>query len=174
MTAPENAPAVPVRTDASLALWAIAILLETSVGAITTNIEILNTRTEGYLPRVLPQQGYHPKWRYWWWENEEMWRQTLGPKDERGNPVARALTPTEGERMRRDASRAKAMNSLRSAVQLGLWNYLMIPALVVFAYKLRRRTQQRAAKYAASTLLLVALVSAGLMFYRGYYTSLGW
>ena len=89
--------------------------------------------------------------------------------------MSRTLTPSEDEQMRRQMSQARAMNeSRRAIVNLGLWNYPPIPALIVFMCYSLRKTRTRMGRCAASGLLFLGVVFADLMFYRGYFTSLGW
>jgi hypothetical protein len=161
------------KDDVPIVRWVVAIALGACASAIAIHIEVLNVKAGGYLPRTLPKHG-NPKWRWQPWEREDVWRSMLGPKDEQGKPVTRPLTPAEEEKMQRDMAHANAMNELRGAVEVGLWNYLLVPALLGVACSLLGKSRQRMSRYAVWSLLSLGLVLGGLMLYRGYFTSLGY
>lgn len=154
--------------------WIIGITLAVCVSSTAIYIEALNAEAGGFLPRTLPKYG-NAKWRFCWWETEARWREILGPKDEQGKPVTRRLTNAEQEKMHKDIAHAKAMNQLRGAVEnLGLLNYLLVPALIGVAASLHGASLRSKGKNAALALIGIALVAGGLALYRGYFTSIGY
>ena len=174
MSDEQDLQATPPRGNVPVGRWIAAIALAVCASTITTYIEVLNTRADGFLPRTLPEHG-NPKWRARFYDTEARWRSILGPKDEQWEPVTRPLTSAEQDKMHEDIAHAKAMNDLRGAVEgLGLWNYLLVPALLGVALSLLPCSRRPIAKLSVLLLLGIGLTAGGVMFYRGYFTSIGY
>lgn len=153
----------------------VLLALTLCVAFVCARIEILNAAAGGLLPRREyrnsdPSQGL-VKWRWCPWTTEERWRLMIGPRDEEGRPVQRALTQEEEEQMRKDVRRAKANNALREFVGTsGLAQYILAPLLIILSIR-AILSGQRKLRLLAWPTMGIGLAAVSLMFYRGYLTS---
>lgn len=151
-------------------------LLALGVLGIAGTIEVLNSRAGGVLPRHEywnsdPTAGL-VKWRSSFVVNEKNWLRALGPRAADGTPVSRPLSPDEHARMEQDIRLAQSDNLLRAVISTaGLLQYLLVPALLT-ASLLSWRAKSNP-KWVA-TQFIITISAAFLMFYRGYFSSLGW
>lgn len=159
-------------------LW-VALLATALAIVITTaiRIEVLNAMIGGALPATeRHNDGHIAKWRVSPWTTEAGWRAMLGPRDERGKTVQRPLNEVEKAQMQRDIRDAQRRNKLRDIVSSwGLAQYFMVPfALLASAGLLGYPGIARWARMVGAGGLILAIGAGGLMFYRGYFSSLGW
>jgi len=162
------------RSARARAMILIGLLATTTFTA--ARIEILNASVGGILPRERPPDNLgSSKWRSAPWFNEEMWRRTIGPKDEQGRPVSRPLTESEQLKMKQDIEQALTWNRLRDVV--GSWGcaqYMLVPAAFLIALSLiGDKSLKRHLRLLGGAGLILSAAAATLMFYRAYFSSLG-
>jgi len=154
------------------------IALQTAV-----RIEVLCILSDMTLPRSPEVNEYTPKWRELPWTTPEQWHAMFGPKDAKGQPVTRPLTPAETERMTTGVYRAKQRNRLRDVVETwGLAQYGLVPILIGISLMVWKRAAKPAQDvHAVRVDQVMAIVGmsigvgcGGLMLYRGYFSSLGY
>lgn len=138
-------------------------------------IEIYNYRMGGYLPRQEPG-----KWRFHSAEAErkmmEMRLRTQAESD--GVP----FVLTEEQKRQLDEAEAKARpkatldNDFHDFVELwGLLQYLVAPLATLLGFGLLiERTATKRARKLGGLMFALALPCVILMFYRGYFSALGW
>lgn len=139
---------------------------------IAMRVEVLNYQAGTVMPRGPLDKG---KWREDIVTNELMWKQARGPRDDEGNPLPRALTPAEVDRMNSDIAKSRANNQLREWIRsAGLLQYLLLPALIFSVGSIAAciRSKRHAINWSAA--ILIALFAGGSLLYRGYFSSLGW
>jgi hypothetical protein len=148
----------------SLAFTLLALL-------ICLIIELLNAQAGFPLPRDFNTDS--GKWRVSYVTSETQWRKSQSAADP--SLLTRSLSPGEFAEMRRTVHAALANFELRNAVEsAGLVQYPLTFALL-FSLPfevLKFRDQRR--RITLSICLVIAIMCACLMFYRGYFTSLGW
>ena len=139
------------------------------VAAIAIRLEWMNHEAGGILPRTEyrnndPAEGL-VKWRAGI-ASEKFWRMShLGEAEQ-----DRELTPAEHTQMTDDIRRIAANSSLRSAVRtFGFLQYPLVAILVAISIAIMKKSDWRI----AMPLCAIALTATILMFYRGYFTSLG-
>ena len=171
-----------------------AVVLHTCI-----RIEIVNARSNGYLPRTDLVNGRLPTWRT---AGERTVRKSV-ERQIAAQRLADAEANRESNVIRenneiRDASisseplagppwsqaeQALIEQTLREARQHselydwvsgpGLWQYVLIPASLVSAGWLLT-TRDRRVRAVACGCAASSVIALVLMFYRGYFTSLGW
>ncbi len=153
----------------------VSAVLAVCVLSIAGIIEVLNFRAGGYLPRHDefynddPAQGF-VTWRYSPLTSDKVWLRIRGPRTPDGAPLNRPLTPDEHSHMEREVKSGRANNALLDAVTVGTLQYLLVPGLFLLALG---RWRAEPCKAWTVSQLVIAIVAAFLMFYRGYFTSLG-
>lgn len=161
-----------------LAIALALIALQTAI-----RIEWLNHAAGGFLPRKAEPTGYLSKWRARMWTTPDQWLARFGPRDERGRPVDRPLTVEETARMHAGIERANRLNHLRNVVgSWGVAQHVIVPLMMMLAIaKILRGDPESiiarsspADRKVAGVLFGLGCVLAILMFYRGYWSSLGW
>jgi hypothetical protein len=153
----------------------VAIGLSVLTAHTAVRIEVCNRRAGKFLPRTDSLSTGQSKWRNLPWDTNTSWVQFLGPKDADGNPVSRPLTPDERDQMRREVDHATCRNQLRSAVST--WGVIQYPAVLLqllCSLTLLLGALSRGKKVLGAAGTILAVISAILMFYRGYFSSLGW
>lgn len=163
-------------------LFWVSGLLTVIVLSICLHIEVLNYRDGGYLP--VDFSGYPPganrKWRWAFTGREHLrglevtkYRLEHGLEED-------ALIPPEAMsamELRLDAriADAQAHNQLHDAVaSVGLLQYLLCPASILCAAVLACKKRDRLSIVAGSVFAAISMASCIMMFYRGYFASLGW
>lgn len=152
----------------------VTCLLAVIVLLIAVEIEMLNMEAGGILPRKEYRNGDPSdgltKWRESPCINEQGWRMM------RNIPADHLLTEAETAQMRREIEKEKAGNYLRGFVgSAGLWQYLLVPLLMLLSTKLLRSRHSSWLRIALGTASLLVSIGAGiLMLSRAYWTSLGW
>ena len=146
-------------------------------------IEWLNHAAGSYLPRKAEPTGYLPKWRVRIWTTPDQWLERFGPRDEKGQPIDRPLTANETIRMLAGIERAKRLNALRNVVGgWGVAQHFIVPLMMMLAIAniLRGGPESIVTRSSpvdrkvAGVLLGLGCVLTILMFYRGYWLSIGW
>ncbi len=157
-----------------------AYLISLAVLLIAVCIEILNVNAGGILPRTEyrnnnPEQGL-VKWRQDPLTYEKIWIRIKGPQDENGTPINRPLTTIEKNQMEKDIKRASAYNTLHGFVSTaGLLQYILVLVLGVFSIVIMIRKPITAKQIITGIPpLFISILCGILMFYRAYFTSLGW
>jgi hypothetical protein len=150
---------------------AIVLIAMTGLAVFTClRIEILNAKIGFYLPRDFSTDS--GTWRQTMITNETRWRSSHANLDP--TIATRPLTVAERSRMNADMSRNHAWNALLDTVgTLGCLQYPLLFVLII-SLPFNIREQTGGWRVALLVSLALALVCGGLMFYRGYYTSLGW
>ncbi len=156
-----------------------AIIISLSVLVLQTaiRIEVGNVRAGGFLPRkdlsTMPL-GANPKWRWIPFDTPARWLEWYGPKDAKGQPVNRALTAAEQQRMQTDIRLFRHRNHLRWLVST--WGVLQYPCVFVLlpaSLRFYVTGKTRRGKTLGTGGTIVAVACAILMLYRGYFSSLG-
>jgi hypothetical protein len=134
-------------------------------------IEILNQLAGDILPRKSPT-----KWRAGVMNeklNEKWWRLFHLHDEDEDVRLTRALTVQERQEMEYDVFRERANALLRTTVEVfGLWQYVLAPICLIWSIR-AAKNRRRAKRIAAGVFTVTSAVSIVLMFYRGYFTSLG-
>lgn len=139
---------------------ALSVFLAVISFYICLTIESLNIEAADYLPRQdYPPKGQNPKWRTsparYFYERE------TDPSIKRKWFV----------RMRVDQPR----NELKHAIECeGLLQYIVAPLTLLLAACWRQTSKRPLAIAGADVCCIVAAASMCMMFYRGYFSSLGW
>lgn len=151
------------------ACFALALLVATTC----LRIEILNAQLGYYMPRENDADWGISRWRKSTAIDEKAWIRMQSRFD--SSIENRPLTSQEQEEMRNYIKWAKANNDLRDLVEgLGLLQYLLIPILIVISVILIKRNNPKTYRILAFMSMLLGLISGFLVFYRGYFESLGW
>jgi len=158
----------PFPTGLGLSGW-LCLGLTLVAGHTCSQIEWRNYRAGGVLPRKIEGPG-NPKWRIAADRTiPTRFHGDRGSKEERARPAA------EDVRLRPDPRRDNDESQLRSWVaSWGLAQYVVAPLALFLAIHalVRARTAKRRCAFAAAATLSGAAI--GMIFYRGYFTSLGW
>ena len=160
--------------------WVTVTMILALIATITLiRIELLNQKAGYYLPRGEYRNGARGEgfttWRLSPITSEAVWWEVYGPADENGKSLSRNLTVAEKEEMNDFIKKTQAKNYLRGVV--GFWGLLQYP--IVFAgmvLSILVIYRKPGTFETFCVLLSIGLfMLAGLsMFYRGYFTSLGW
>ena len=160
--------------------WFTAVL---TVLACTTciRVEILNVKVDHYLPIQWPAD----------YQGNRAWRECLTGRDHLMRLKVRAYqvehqlsdnTPVPDNLQAKFNAEidaylpwATASNQLASLLESwGLLQYLIIPVALLCAIRIAVRRRSRFELVSASIFTVLNLMCGTLMFYREYFTSLGW
>jgi len=159
--------------DRDVRFW-LVMLLSGIVLHTCVRIEILNVQADNFLPRKDLPRPANQKWRGSIVTNEERWRRHCLYK-EGEERMHRPLTSEERRDMEETIARYKANNRLHSAVETdGLLQYLLAPIALIASLAVALSKRSRPKRLAARVTMVTSLAGIVMMFYRGYFTSLGW
>jgi hypothetical protein len=163
------------------------ILLTTIIVHTCLRIEVLNARYGYYLPRI-DFGGGNSKWR-----TEGTQKMLLKEFDRRiayerlrvymdshpDEPVPDLERFTGPPYTREQQHSIDAENALKSELHswvdgMGLLQYLLGPFTLVWAIVIFFADRAKATRLPSAVCVVRSVVSIGLMFYRSYFTSLGW
>ena len=152
-------------------------------------IEILNARYGYYLPRTDFGSG-NPKWRVAadslarrdFERSIAMERQAKFAEEHPGEPIpehTEFIGPPYSASQQTELEAILDQNQRRSALYdwvrgMGLLQYALAPAALFWSVDIARIERSRSGRIAAGFAALLNLICIALMFYRGYFTSLGW
>jgi hypothetical protein len=138
--------------------------------AICARVEVLNARAGGYLPRV--DEG---KWRSFSARAYEFgWRERRAEESDDEAWRTRPLTAAERAQLQSEIDPFMPREQLRSFVTgVALAQYPLVP--VVFAAALGLLRRQRSVRHGVVAIACItfATVCGTMMFYRGYFSSMG-
>jgi hypothetical protein len=166
------------------------LLLTCVVVHTCVRIEVLNAQCGYYLPRTDMEAGHNNKWRVAAarlirqdcerqialqrmaeFQNEHPDQQLPDEATFTGAPFSEA----EQRLIETEVSKNRLNASFRDSVEsLGLLQYLLGPAGLLWSWILFLGDRSRSSRATSATCGVLNLVSVALMFYRGYFTSLGW
>ena len=176
---------VPKAHHVSFLLYAC---ITTVVITICLRIEQLNAEAGDFLPRT-ESGNYNRKWRVAAdvAEQRAIEKQVMLMRMKeyyRENPDAGCLKETEIMRMpfnadetayfNREWKRHKAMSALNEWVTIGLLQYVLVPASIIWSvHVIKSRTSPKVYRLVAIAFAVISTAAGVMMFYRGYFTSLG-
>lgn len=172
-----NATSVKPTSRRKTLSFCLCLVLTAVVTQTCVRIEILNARLGGLLPRELPTTG-SPKWRVTA-VSARRWAIEGQLRNEESLPYDRPLTDEqEAEIDRRLAPMIPQIENngkLRTLVGTwGLLQYVLAPLCLAWAVRLVLSMRLPRFRMAAGVFAVCSAISICLMFYRGYFTSLGW
>ena len=148
--------------------WANTVIA-TIVILVCLQIELLNNAAGGYLPHI-PDS----KWRDSTPVSEEMWRKQQRYSKEDVTLLTRPLTESERLQMQKDIEQADTMNALKGMVSgYGIWQYIFAPVALILSIVMAISRRPMYKRIMCAVFALSSLIAMVLMFYRGYFTSLG-
>ena len=150
-------------------LFGATVVIATIVILICLQIEWLNKAADGYLPHI-PDT----KWRDSTPVSEEMWRRQQRYSKEDETLLTRPLTESERLQMQKDIEQANTMNALKGSVSgYGMLQYILAPVAFILSIMLVISRRPMYKRIICALFALSSLIAMVLMFYRGYFTSLG-
>lgn len=153
---------LPAATLVLLALTAIAVF-------ICVWIEVLNAASGSYLPRDFAD-GH--TWREVRMTDDAVWREVHSYNEPA--MLTRPLTATEDAQMKREVRQGRAKNDMYLVVTTaGLLQYPLVLLLALTLPLAYVRQRYRGWRVAVGVAFGCAIGCGILMFYRGYFTSLG-
>lgn len=154
----------------NISFW-LNVVLVFIVLCICIEIEIYNYAAGGYLPR----KDNDGKWRQILFVSEDMWRKIYSREKDDETLLHRLLTKDERDQMEKEVSHAHALNSLRGSVNtFGLMQYFFAPLSFVWSLLIAFRSSDRINKVVSTFFIVSSSICIFMMFYRGYFTGLGW
>ena len=104
-----------------------------------------------------------------------MWRNIYSREKDDETLLRRPLTRDERDQMEKDVSHAHAWNSLRGFVgTFGLMQYFFASLSFVWSLLIAMRSSNKNKKVVSTLFIVSNSICIVMMFYRGYFTSLGW
>lgn len=154
----------------------ICTVLTTMAMYTCIRVEIFNVRAGGYLPRKSDADWGISTWR------------TLAPSAVRGvmekqfrmeaelqgRPAD--ITPAQEAQIAKAIESAEENAAFRGFVEtFGLAQYIVAPLAAILGYRLATgKKKQERARWLSPGLAILSGICIVMMFYRGYFTSLGW
>ena len=153
-----------------MSFW-LNVILALIVLLICIEIEILNFAAGGYLPR----KDNGGKWRQSPFVSEDIWRNIYSREKDDETLLHRSLTKDERDQMEKVVSHAHAWNSLHGFVStFGLMQYFFASLSFVWSLLIAMRSSNKNKKVVSTFFIVSTSICIVMMFYRGYFTSLGW
>ena len=178
----------PLNSKHSKLKLAACCLLTVTVLHTCLRIEVLNRRNGFFLPRSIPSTG-NPKWRVAAEQLNFIDLQRAVALDRMNAFIAQhpaepvpsieelsgpPYTPSEQAMIDTEMDRNRLNSELRDWVSgMGLIQYLIAPMALLLSINLYCGTGNRTVRLASIACILSNAASLYLMFYRGYFTSLG-
>jgi hypothetical protein len=155
----------------STTLSILSLLLAIYAVATCSQIEALNQKIGGYLPRTDFTEEGNNKWRTSMITTEEAWKKFVRPKIN-GAVDESPLSPAEQVQMQKDVQISKDRNKLGSLVSgRGALQYPICFSILFFSILIWRFSKQTVHRICALTAICLAIACLAYAFHRGYWTS---